>query len=204
MLKSLKSRPVGEGDAGAEDRALPLGGVRLWARPLAAGRALRPHSPARCKLAKEMTMKPIVSERCSPPDALELRDVDKPIEPHQVLVRVRPSISVNPAEVVPCTGVLQPASARRTVGQRRPAVRRTDLAGQVEAVAGAAEGVQQPATRYSAPGSAPCDRACAVARRPRLVGPASVSGRKRRRSPDRRQSSPCRRCMTTATSPGRC
>jgi NADPH:quinone reductase-like Zn-dependent oxidoreductase len=80
------------------------------------------------------TMKAIVSERYGSPDALELREIDKPvIEDHQVLVRVHAS-SVNPADWYRVTG---PYFARVFGGGvRRPKRREvgSDLAGRVEAV----------------------------------------------------------------------
>jgi NADPH:quinone reductase-like Zn-dependent oxidoreductase len=79
-------------------------------------------------------MKAIVSERYGPPDALVLREVDKPvIEDHQVLVRVHAS-SVNPADWYRVTG---PYFARLFGGGlRRPKQAQvgSDLAGRVEAV----------------------------------------------------------------------
>ncbi len=78
-------------------------------------------------------MKAIVRERYGL-DALELREVDKPvIEDHQVLVRVHAS-SVNPAEWYGVTG---PFFARAFGGGLRKPKRATvggDLAGRVEAV----------------------------------------------------------------------
>ena len=77
-------------------------------------------------------MKAIVSERYGPPDALELRDVDKPaLEPHQVLVRVHAS-SVNPAEWYRVTGRLRPTAERPASAQA--ARRGHRLCGTVEAV----------------------------------------------------------------------
>jgi len=79
-------------------------------------------------------MRAIVAERYGPPDALELRDVDRPvIEDHQVLVRVHAS-SVNPAEWYRVTA---PLFARLFGGGlRRPKIATVgaDVAGRVEAV----------------------------------------------------------------------
>src|ERR687896_1166019 len=79
-------------------------------------------------------MKGIVAERYGPPDALELRNVDKPvIADDQVLVRVHAS-SVNPAEWYRVTG---PYFARLFGdGMRKPksSAVGADLAGRVEAV----------------------------------------------------------------------
>ena len=121
----------------------------------------------------EPTMKAIVSERYGPPDALELRDVDKPaLEPHQVLVRVHAS-SVNPAEWYRVHG---PFFARLPNGLRRPkqpAVG-SDLAGQVEAV-GADVKEFQPGDEVFGTGLGAWAE-YAVAREPRLVRkPANVS-----------------------------
>jgi NADPH:quinone reductase-like Zn-dependent oxidoreductase len=84
--------------------------------------------------AQRGTMKAIVSERYGSPDALQLREVDKPvIEDHQVLVRVHAS-SVNPADWYRVTG---PYFARMFGGGlRRPKQAQVggDLAGRVEAV----------------------------------------------------------------------
>jgi NADPH:quinone reductase-like Zn-dependent oxidoreductase len=77
-------------------------------------------------------MKAVLHERYGF-DALELREVDKPvIEDHQVLVRVHAS-SVNPAEWY---GVQAPFFARVQSGLRRPKspTLGADLAGRVEAV----------------------------------------------------------------------
>ena len=78
-------------------------------------------------------MRAIVSERYGPPDALELRNVDRPaLEDHQLLVRVHAS-SVNPADWYRVHG---PFFARLPSGVRRPKQTSvgTDLAGVVEAV----------------------------------------------------------------------
>ena len=78
-------------------------------------------------------MKAIVSERYGPPDALELRNVDRPaLEDHQLLIRVHAS-SVNPADWYRVHG---PFFARLPSGVRRPKQTSvgTDLAGVVEAV----------------------------------------------------------------------
>jgi len=78
------------------------------------------------------TMKAIVSDRYGI-DALELREVDKPVlEDHQVLVRVHAS-SVNPADWYRVTG---PFFARIPNQLRKPKTSAvgSDLAGQVEAV----------------------------------------------------------------------
>ena len=79
-------------------------------------------------------MKAVVCERYGSPDALELREVDKPIPADdEVLVRVR-ATSVNPVDWHGVTGT--PYVARLQGGLRRPknfAVG-VDFAGQVEAV----------------------------------------------------------------------
>jgi NADPH:quinone reductase-like Zn-dependent oxidoreductase len=78
------------------------------------------------------TMKAIVSDRYGL-DALELREVERPvIEDHQVLVRVHAS-SVNPAEWYRVTG---PLFARIPNAWRKPKQKEVggDLAGRIEAV----------------------------------------------------------------------
>ena len=121
----------------------------------------------------EPTMKAIVSARYGPPDALELRDVDRPsIEPHQVLVRVHAS-SVNPAEWYRVYG---PFFARIADGLRRPkqAAVGSDLAGRVEAV-GRDVKEFQPGDEVFGTGLGAWAE-YAVAREPRLVRkPANVS-----------------------------
>jgi NADPH:quinone reductase-like Zn-dependent oxidoreductase len=79
-------------------------------------------------------MRAAVRERYGPPDALELREIDKP-EPadDEVLVRVR-AASVNRAEWYSLRG--RPYIARPTSGLRKPKSERlgVDFAGTVEAV----------------------------------------------------------------------
>lgn len=78
-------------------------------------------------------MKAIVQERYGSPDAVELREVERPvIEDHQVLVRVHAS-SVNPAEWY---RVMGPLFGRVSAGLRRPKSPTigADLAGRIEAV----------------------------------------------------------------------
>jgi NADPH:quinone reductase-like Zn-dependent oxidoreductase len=79
-------------------------------------------------------MKAITIHHYGPPDALELRDVERPEPPaDEVLVRVRAS-SVNPRDWHLMRGL--PYIARRQLGLRRPkwSLPGSDLAGQVEAV----------------------------------------------------------------------
>ena len=80
-------------------------------------------------------MKAIVQERYGSSEVLELRDIDKPeIGDSDVLVRVR-AAAVNPADWAIMGGL--PYIARPVYGLRNPkhAVRGTDVAGKVEAVA---------------------------------------------------------------------
>ena len=80
-------------------------------------------------------MKAIVQERYGSSEVLELRDIDKPeIGDSDVLVRVR-AAAVNPADWAIMGGL--PYIARPVYGLRKPkhAVRGTDVAGKVEAVA---------------------------------------------------------------------
>ena len=79
-------------------------------------------------------MKAIVRDTYCSPDALEVREVDKPdVGDDEVLVRVR-AASVNPADWYTLTGT--PLVARAQMGLRRPKVTSlgTDFAGEVEAV----------------------------------------------------------------------
>ena len=80
-------------------------------------------------------MKAIVQEKYGSSEVLELRDIDKPeIGDSDVLVRVR-AAAVNPADWAIMGGL--PYIARPVYGLRNPkhAVRGTDVAGKVEAVA---------------------------------------------------------------------
>ncbi len=79
-------------------------------------------------------MKAIVQDVYCSPEALELREVDKPaIEDDEVLVRVR-AASVNPPDWAGVRGV--PYIARLAFGLRKPSdcIRGSDMAGIVEAV----------------------------------------------------------------------
>jgi NADPH:quinone reductase-like Zn-dependent oxidoreductase len=120
------------------------------------------------------TMKAIVAERYGPPDALELRNVDKPvIADDQVLVRVHAS-SVNPAEWYRVTG---PYFARLFGdGMRKPksSAVGADLAGRVEAVGKDVEEFQPGDEVFGTSGAAWAEYA--PARAVRLVRkPAKVS-----------------------------
>ena len=113
------------------------------------------------------TMKAIVHERYGRPGVLELRDVEVP-EPadDQVLVRVHAS-SVNPVEWYGVTG---PLFARVGNGVRRPTFTGVgaDLAGRVEAIGEAVDGIRPGDEVFGVAAGAWAEYACA---RPDRIGP---------------------------------
>ena len=120
-------------------------------------------------MVQPTTMKAIVRERYGA-DALELRDVEKPvIEPKQVVVRVHAS-SVNPVEWYRVQG---PFFVRFGEGWRRPktATLGGDLAGRVEAVGRDVEDFQPGDEVFGTSGASWAEFAAAtrLARKPESV-----------------------------------
>jgi NADPH:quinone reductase-like Zn-dependent oxidoreductase len=117
------------------------------------------------------TMKAIVHDRYGRPDVLQLRDVEA-VDPadDQVLVRVHAS-SVNPVEWYGVTG---PIFARVGSGLRRPTFTGVgaDLAGRVEAVGAAVDGIRPGDEVYGVAAGAWAEYACARAER---IGPKPAS-----------------------------
>jgi NADPH:quinone reductase-like Zn-dependent oxidoreductase len=118
-------------------------------------------------------MKAVVHTRYGSPEAVELREVERPsIEPHQVLVRVHAS-SVNPAEWYRIMG---PYFARFGGGLRRPKSPAigADLAGVVESVGADVKELQPGDEVFGTSGGSWAEYA--AAREVRLVPkPANVS-----------------------------
>ena len=107
-----------------------------------------------------MTMRAIVHDRYGRPDVLSLREVDVPVPADdQVLVRVHAS-SVNPVEWYGVTG---PVFARVGSGLRRPTFPGVgaDLAGRVEAVGTAVDGIRPGDEVYGVAAGAWAEYACA-------------------------------------------
>ena len=116
-------------------------------------------------------MRAIVHDRYGRPDVLALREVDVPIPADdQVLVRVHAS-SVNPVEWYGVTG---PIFARVGSGLRRPAFPGVgaDLAGRVEAVGAAVDGIRPGDEVYGVAAGAWAEYACARVDR---IGPKPAS-----------------------------
>jgi len=116
-------------------------------------------------------MKAIVHDRYGRPDVLALREVDVPIPADdQVLVRVHAS-SVNPVEWYGVTG---PIFARVGSGLRRPTFPGVgaDLAGRVEAVGAAVDGIRPGDEVYGVAAGAWAEYACARVDR---IGPKPAS-----------------------------
>jgi NADPH:quinone reductase-like Zn-dependent oxidoreductase len=116
-------------------------------------------------------MKAIVHDRYGRPDVLALREVDVPVPADdQVLVRVHAS-SVNPVEWYGVTG---PIFARVGSGLRRPAFPGVgaDLAGRVEAVGAAVDGIRPGDEVYGVAAGAWAEYACARVDR---IGPKPAS-----------------------------
>jgi NADPH:quinone reductase-like Zn-dependent oxidoreductase len=118
-----------------------------------------------------MTMEAIVHDRYGRPDVLALREVDAPVPADdQVLVRVHAS-SVNPVEWYGVTG---PVFARVGSGLRRPTFPGVgaDLAGRVEAVGAAVDGIRPGDDVYGVAAGAWAEYACARVDR---IGPKPAS-----------------------------
>ena len=116
-------------------------------------------------------MKAIVHDRYGRPDVLALREVDVPVPADdQVLVRVHAS-SVNPVEWYGVTG---PIFARVGSGLRRPTFPGVgaDLAGRVEAVGAAVDGIRPGDEVYGVAAGAWAEYACARVDR---IGPKPAS-----------------------------
>ena len=116
-------------------------------------------------------MRAIVHDRYGRPDVLALREVDVPIPADdQVLVRVHAS-SVNPVEWYGVTG---PIFARVGSGLRRPTFPGVgaDLAGRVEAVGAAVDGIRPGDEVYGVAAGAWAEYACARVDR---IGPKPAS-----------------------------
>jgi len=116
-------------------------------------------------------MRAIVHDRYGRPDVLALREVDVPVPADdQVLVRVHAS-SVNPVEWYGVTG---PIFARVGSGLRRPAFPGVgaDLAGRVEAVGAAVDGIRPGDEVYGVAAGAWAEYACARVDR---IGPKPAS-----------------------------
>jgi NADPH:quinone reductase-like Zn-dependent oxidoreductase len=117
------------------------------------------------------TMKAIVHDRYGRPGVLSLREVDVPVPADdQVLVRVHAS-SVNPVEWYGVTG---PLFARVGSGLRRPTFPGVgaDLAGRVESVGAAVDGIRPGDEVYGVAAGAWAEYACARVDR---IGPKPAS-----------------------------